>query len=85
MGCFCVGPTFNALYCVSDDKSQALFGMCGGWLVCFLLTIFDVLPSKSDEYGYSARTDISVDAVTNSPWFHVPYPGESTGLILQYH
>uniref|UniRef100_A0A3B4X274 Si:dkey-106n21.1 n=1 Tax=Seriola lalandi dorsalis TaxID=1841481 RepID=A0A3B4X274_SERLL len=53
---------------------SALFGMCGGWLVCFLLTIFDVLPSKSDEYGYSARTDISLEAVTNSPWFHVPYP-----------
>nr|XP_019934159.1 PREDICTED: solute carrier family 23 member 2-like [Paralichthys olivaceus] len=53
---------------------SALFGMCGGWLVCFLLTIFEVLPSKSNEYGYSARTDISLDAVANSPWFHVPYP-----------
>lgn len=60
---------------LSADMFQALFGMCGSWLVCFLLTIFDVLPSKSDEYGYSARTDISLDAVTNSPWFHVPYPG----------
>ncbi|XP_069384934.1 solute carrier family 23 member 2 [Paralichthys olivaceus] len=55
---------------------SALFGMCGGWLVCFLLTIFEVLPSKSNEYGYSARTDISLDAVANSPWFHVPYPGQ---------
>uniref|UniRef100_A0A3Q1EGJ5 Si:dkey-106n21.1 n=1 Tax=Acanthochromis polyacanthus TaxID=80966 RepID=A0A3Q1EGJ5_9TELE len=53
---------------------SALFGMCGGWLVCFLLTIFDVLPSKSDQYGFSARTDISLDAMKNSPWFHVPYP-----------
>ncbi|XP_040019285.1 solute carrier family 23 member 2 [Gasterosteus aculeatus] len=55
---------------------SALFGMCGAWLVCFLLTIFDVFPAKSDEYGFSARTDISLDAVTNSPWFHVPYPGQ---------
>ncbi|XP_070828592.1 solute carrier family 23 member 2 [Chaetodon trifascialis] len=55
---------------------SALFGMCGAWLVCFLLTIFDVLPSKSDEYGFSARTDINLNAVTNSPWFHVPYPGQ---------
>ncbi|XP_077423929.1 solute carrier family 23 member 1 isoform X2 [Vanacampus margaritifer] len=55
---------------------SALFGMCGGWLVCFLLTIFDVLPSKSDIYGYSARTDINLDAVANSPWFHIPYPGQ---------
>ncbi|KAJ0069800.1 hypothetical protein NL108_014664, partial [Boleophthalmus pectinirostris] len=55
---------------------SALFGMCGGWLLCFLLTVFEVLPSKPEEYGHSARTDISLDAVTNSPWFHVPYPGQ---------
>uniref|UniRef100_A0A8C6SAM3 Si:dkey-106n21.1 n=1 Tax=Neogobius melanostomus TaxID=47308 RepID=A0A8C6SAM3_9GOBI len=54
---------------------SALFGMCGGWLLCFLLTVFEVLPSKADEYGYSARTDISLDAVSTAPWFHVPYPG----------
>ncbi|XP_072291682.1 solute carrier family 23 member 1 [Eucyclogobius newberryi] len=55
---------------------SALFGMCGAWLLCFLLTVFEVLPSKPAEYGYSARTDISLDAVANSPWFHVPYPGQ---------
>ncbi|XP_029909224.1 solute carrier family 23 member 1 [Myripristis murdjan] len=55
---------------------SALFGMCGGWLICFLLTIFDVLPSKPDEYGYSARTDTNLDAVASAPWFHVPYPGQ---------
>lgn len=55
---------------------SALFGMCLSWLVCFLLTVFDVLPSKSDQYGFSARTDINLDAVTDSPWFHVPYPGQ---------
>uniref|UniRef100_A0A8C4NU51 Si:dkey-106n21.1 n=2 Tax=Eupercaria TaxID=1489922 RepID=A0A8C4NU51_DICLA len=55
---------------------SALFGMCGAWLVCFLLTIFDVFPSKSNEYGFSARTDINLNAVTNSPWFRVPYPGQ---------
>ncbi|TKS73900.1 Solute carrier family 23 member 2 [Collichthys lucidus] len=31
---------------------------------------------SSDEYGFSARTDINLNAVTNSPWFHVPYPGQ---------
>uniref|UniRef100_A0A3Q3W5L6 Uncharacterized protein n=1 Tax=Mola mola TaxID=94237 RepID=A0A3Q3W5L6_MOLML len=55
---------------------SALFGMCGAWLFCLLLTIFDVLPSKSDEYGFSARTDINLNAVTNSPWLHIPYPGQ---------
>ncbi|XP_038136382.1 solute carrier family 23 member 2 [Cyprinodon tularosa] len=55
---------------------SALFGMCGAWLVCFLLTAFDVLPLNSTEYGFSARTDINLNAVTNSPWFHMPYPGQ---------
>ncbi|KAG5845824.1 solute carrier family 23 member 1 [Anguilla anguilla] len=55
---------------------SALFGMCGSWLVCFLLTYFNVLPTKPDEYGYTARTDLKVDAVTSAPWFHVPYPGQ---------
>lgn len=61
---------------VFNDELQALFGMCGAWLVCFLLTFFDVLSSKSTEYGFSARTDINLDAVANAPWFHVPYPGK---------
>nr|XP_057932378.1 solute carrier family 23 member 1 [Doryrhamphus excisus] len=55
---------------------SALFGMCGGWLFCYLLTIFDVLPSKAADYGFSARTDINTDAITTSPWFHIPYPGQ---------
>ncbi|KAM4619126.1 solute carrier family 23 member 2 [Polymixia lowei] len=55
---------------------SALFGMCGGWFVCFLLTIFEVLPSKPDEYGFTARTDTNLDAVASAPWFHVPYPGQ---------
>ncbi|KAG9335874.1 hypothetical protein JZ751_003531 [Albula glossodonta] len=50
--------------------------MCGSWLICFLLTYFNVLPTKPDEYGYTARTDLKVDAVTSAPWFHVPYPGQ---------
>ncbi|XP_056138357.1 solute carrier family 23 member 1 [Lampris incognitus] len=55
---------------------SALFGMCGSWLFCFLLTIFDVLPLTPNEYGFSARTDTNLDAVTSAPWFHLPYPGQ---------
>uniref|UniRef100_A0A6Q2YWM2 Uncharacterized protein n=1 Tax=Esox lucius TaxID=8010 RepID=A0A6Q2YWM2_ESOLU len=55
---------------------SALFGMCGAWLICFLLTIFKALPSHPDQYGYSARTDINQDAITSAPWFHIPYPGQ---------
>uniref|UniRef100_A0A673LDF3 Si:dkey-106n21.1 n=1 Tax=Sinocyclocheilus rhinocerous TaxID=307959 RepID=A0A673LDF3_9TELE len=55
---------------------QALFGMCGAWLVCFLLTYFNALPSSPNEYGYMARTDINLDAVKSAAWFYVPYPGQ---------
>ncbi|XP_029115757.1 solute carrier family 23 member 2 [Scleropages formosus] len=55
---------------------SALFGMCGSWLICFLLTYLNALPSRPEQYGFSARTDINLDAVTTAPWFHVPYPGQ---------
>ncbi|XP_051975910.1 solute carrier family 23 member 2 isoform X2 [Xyrauchen texanus] len=55
---------------------SALFGICGAWLVCFLLTYFDALPSSPNEYGYMARTDINLDAVASAAWFYVPYPGQ---------
>ncbi|KAK2867188.1 hypothetical protein Q8A67_025305 [Cirrhinus molitorella] len=55
---------------------SALFGMCGAWLVCFLLTYFNALPSSPNEYGYMARTDINLDAVKSAAWFYLPYPGQ---------
>ncbi|XP_068596071.1 solute carrier family 23 member 2 [Brachionichthys hirsutus] len=55
---------------------SALLGMCGAWLFCFLLTVFDVFPSKSDEYGFLARTDINLQAVVQAPWLYLPYPGQ---------
>ncbi|GAA6074069.1 solute carrier family 23 member 2, partial [Tachysurus ichikawai] len=54
---------------------SALFGMSGAWLVCFILTYFDVLPTSPHEYGYQARTDINLDAVSSAEWFFMPYPG----------
>ncbi|XP_053320097.1 solute carrier family 23 member 2-like isoform X2 [Spea bombifrons] len=53
-----------------------LLGMCLSWLVCYILTYFDVLPKSPTHYGYAARTDINSDAISSSPWFHVPYPGQ---------
>uniref|UniRef100_A0AAR2KFK5 Uncharacterized protein n=1 Tax=Pygocentrus nattereri TaxID=42514 RepID=A0AAR2KFK5_PYGNA len=46
------------------------------WLVCFFLTFFNALPTLPDEYGYKARTDINLDAVSSAAWFFVPYPGQ---------
>ncbi|KAM9311659.1 solute carrier family 23 member 1-like [Gastrophryne carolinensis] len=53
-----------------------LLGMCLSWLVCYILTYYNVLPRKPSSYGFRARTDINIDAIVNSPWFHVPYPGQ---------
>ncbi|KAG9272128.1 solute carrier family 23 member 2-like [Astyanax mexicanus] len=55
---------------------SALFGMCGAWLVCFLLTYFNALPTSPDEYGYKARTDLNLEAVSSAAWFLMPYPGQ---------
>ncbi|KAG7224725.1 hypothetical protein INR49_004616 [Caranx melampygus] len=44
------------------------------WLVCYVLTLTDLLPSDPDRYGHKARTDARGDIMTSSPWFRVPYP-----------
>ncbi|XP_078512623.1 solute carrier family 23 member 1-like [Lissotriton helveticus] len=53
-----------------------LLGMCVSWLICYLLTHFNAFPGNPEEYGYAARTDINLDAISNAPWFHIPYPGQ---------
>ncbi|KAJ0027080.1 hypothetical protein NQD34_018080 [Periophthalmus magnuspinnatus] len=40
-----------------------LLGISVSWLVCYLLTIYDVLPSDPDKYGYVARTDVKGDVL----------------------
>ncbi|XP_056140345.1 solute carrier family 23 member 1 [Lampris incognitus] len=44
------------------------------WLVCYILTLTDVLPSDPSRYGHRARTDARGDIMAMSPWFRVPYP-----------
>nr|XP_029527507.1 solute carrier family 23 member 1-like isoform X1 [Oncorhynchus nerka] len=44
------------------------------WLLCYILTLTDVLPSDPSQYGQKARTDARGDIMTLSPWFRVPYP-----------
>ncbi|XP_069811824.1 solute carrier family 23 member 1-like [Dendropsophus ebraccatus] len=53
-----------------------LLGMCLSWLICYMCTHFGVFPSSPASYGFAARTDINIDAIGNSPWFHIPYPGQ---------
>ncbi|XP_034033438.1 solute carrier family 23 member 1 [Thalassophryne amazonica] len=44
------------------------------WLICYILTLTDLLPSDPESYGHKARTDARGDIMTLSPWFRVPYP-----------
>ncbi|XP_077366525.1 solute carrier family 23 member 1-like isoform X1 [Festucalex cinctus] len=53
-----------------------LLGISVSWLVCHLLTIYDVLPSDPGRYGHQARTDVKSDVVSQASWFVVPYPGQ---------
>ncbi|XP_054474380.1 solute carrier family 23 member 1-like isoform X3 [Anoplopoma fimbria] len=53
-----------------------LLGIAVSWLVCYLLTITDVLPSDPDQYGHLARTDVKGDVLNQASWFTLPYPGQ---------
>ncbi|XP_073680906.1 solute carrier family 23 member 1 [Garra rufa] len=44
------------------------------WLVCYILTLTNVLPNDPSQYGYKARTDARGDIMTQAPWFRFPYP-----------
>ncbi|XP_051580560.1 xan_ur_permease domain-containing protein [Myxocyprinus asiaticus] len=53
-----------------------LLGITLSWLICYILTIYNVLPSDPDQYGYLARTDVNGDVTGRAPWFRFPYPGQ---------
>lgn len=53
-----------------------LLGIMVMWLLCYLLTIYNVLPSDPEKYGYEARTDVNGDVLGRAAWFSVPYPGQ---------
>uniref|UniRef100_A0A8C9TSE4 Solute carrier family 23 member 4 n=2 Tax=Scleropages formosus TaxID=113540 RepID=A0A8C9TSE4_SCLFO len=53
-----------------------LLGITLSWLVCYLLTTYEVLPSHPEKYGYQARTDLKGDVIAQAPWFRLPYPGQ---------
>lgn len=52
------------------------------WLVCYIMTLTNLLPTESQRYGFKARTDARGDIMNSAPWFRVPYPCEPFKLIL---
>lgn len=57
--------------------SQVLLGITLSWLICYILTIYNVLPADPDQYGYLARTDLKGDVMSQAPWVSFPYPGKN--------
>uniref|UniRef100_A0A8C3A3A4 Solute carrier family 23 member 4 n=1 Tax=Cyclopterus lumpus TaxID=8103 RepID=A0A8C3A3A4_CYCLU len=53
-----------------------LLGITLSWLICYILTIYNVFPTDPDQYGYLARTDLKGDVVSQAPWFSFAYPGQ---------
>ncbi|KAG8438698.1 hypothetical protein GDO86_005041 [Hymenochirus boettgeri] len=53
-----------------------LLGISISWLICYILTATNVLPSKAETYGYFARTDVKGVVMSDAPWFRFPYPGQ---------
>lgn len=58
---------------------QVLLGITLSWLICYILTVYNVLPSDPDQYGHLARTDLKGDIMGQAPWFRFPYPGKRQG------
>ncbi|XP_073077868.1 solute carrier family 23 member 1 isoform X3 [Manis javanica] len=44
------------------------------WLLCYVLTLMDVLPTDPTAYGFQARTDARGDIMAIAPWIRIPYP-----------
>ncbi|OXB75396.1 UNVERIFIED_CONTAM: hypothetical protein H355_010598 [Colinus virginianus] len=53
-----------------------LLGLSLSWLLCYVLTVTDVLPTDPTAYGHLARTDTRGDVLSQAPWFRLPYPGQ---------
>uniref|UniRef100_A0A672HMT7 Solute carrier family 23 member 2 n=1 Tax=Salarias fasciatus TaxID=181472 RepID=A0A672HMT7_SALFA len=58
------------------QNMPVLLGILLSWLVCYLLTIYNVLPSDNNRYGYEARTDMKGNVLSEASWFMLPYPGQ---------
>nr|XP_046266483.1 solute carrier family 23 member 1 isoform X3 [Scatophagus argus] len=44
------------------------------WLISYIFTLTNLLPSDPNRYGHKARTDARGDIMGSSPWFRIPYP-----------
>ncbi|XP_045169652.2 solute carrier family 23 member 1-like [Mercenaria mercenaria] len=53
-----------------------LISIIVNWIICGILTKFDVIENDPDSKGYNARTDARSEIIADNPWFTFPYPGQ---------
>ncbi|TNM95140.1 hypothetical protein fugu_017899 [Takifugu bimaculatus] len=58
------------------QRFSILLGIVVSWLICYILTVSDVLPSNPAHYGHLARTDVKGNVISDASWFTFPYPGQ---------
>uniref|UniRef100_H3CZF8 Uncharacterized protein n=1 Tax=Tetraodon nigroviridis TaxID=99883 RepID=H3CZF8_TETNG len=58
------------------QRVSILLGIVVSWLICYILTVCDVLPSNPARYGHLARTDVKENVVSDASWFTFAYPGQ---------
>jgi hypothetical protein len=54
---------------------QLVLAMVISWLVCLVLTEYDVLPNDPSHPSYKTRTDARAGVIEKMSWFYFPYPG----------
>lgn len=59
---------------------QIVLAIMTVWLLCYVLTLTDVLPTDPKAYGFQARTDARGDIMAIAPWIRIPYPCEQHPL-----
>lgn len=68
--------SFSEAHSPFDFLTQVLLGIVFSWLICYILTAYDVFPTDPQHYGYRARTDLKKDVISKAPWVTFPYPGK---------
>ncbi|KAF0022913.1 hypothetical protein F2P81_024894 [Scophthalmus maximus] len=69
-----IGTIFTTVGITTLIQTTIILAIMLVWLVCYILTLTNLLPINPDQYGHKARTDARGDIMTSAPWFRVPYP-----------
>lgn len=69
-------PEMPRASCVLPAFLQIVLAIMTVWLLCYILTLTNVLPADSSAYGFQARTDARGDIMAIAPWIRIPYPCE---------